>query len=114
MDLGPGFREVARQLPGVIALPPVDIADPTSLSPGGNARSCVDGSRFLILSITVVCNHPMKQRTHLVSSSRLAELHQRSATKGLKRIKFSTGSNARYIPYPNSELNWHTDGYLLS
>ena len=41
----------------------------------------------------------------------LKNLHQPDVTAGLKRIEVSYGAKARYIPYTNSELNWHTDGY---
>ncbi len=41
----------------------------------------------------------------------LKNLHQSVVTAGLTKIEVSPGSKARYIPYTNSELNWHTDGY---
>jgi len=41
----------------------------------------------------------------------LKNLHQSVVTAGLTKIEVNYGSKARYIPYTNSELNWHTDGY---
>ena len=41
----------------------------------------------------------------------LKNLHQSVVTAGLTKIEVSPGSKERYIPYTNSELNWHTDGY---
>ena len=41
----------------------------------------------------------------------LKNLYPSDVTAGLTKIEVSPGSKARYIPYTNSELNWHTDGY---
>ena len=97
----------------IIALPPVDIADPTSLSheERKELRRRVAVSNFVHYRCLQSANEAAVLT--LCHQAGLQNLHQRSATKGLKRIKVSMGSNARYIPYTNSELNWHTDGYYF-
>ena len=95
----------------IIALPPVDIADPTSLSyeECRELRRRVAVSNFAHYRCVETANEAaVITLCHQVG---LQNLHQQGTSRGLKQIKVSTGSNARYIPYTNSELNWHTDGY---
>ena len=95
----------------IIALPPVDIADPTALNQQELAelRQRVAVANFVLYR----CAQPISE-TAVLSLCRqlgLQNLHQPGVASGLKRIEVSTGPKARYIPYTNSELNWHTDGY---
>ncbi|HJL51785.1 MAG TPA: TauD/TfdA family dioxygenase, partial [Arenicellales bacterium] len=95
----------------VIALPPVDIADPAALNHQELAklRERVAVANFAHYRCAQTVND-----TAVLALCRqvgLKNLHQSDVTAGLNRIEVSYGSKARYIPYTNSELNWHTDGY---
>ena len=95
----------------VIASPPVDIADPTTLKHQELAqlRERVAVANFAHYRCAQAVNDTaVLALCHQVG---LKNLHQSVVTAGLTKIEVSPGSKARYIPYTNSELNWHTDGY---
>ena len=95
----------------VIASPPVDIADPTTLNHQELAklRERVAVANFAHYRCAQAVNDTaVLALCHQVG---LKNLHQSVVTAGLTKIEVSPGSKARYIPYTNSELNWHTDGY---
>ena len=95
----------------VIASPPVDIADPTTLNHQELAqlRERVAVANFAHYRCAQAVNDTaVLALCHQVG---LKKLHQSVVTAGLTKIEVSPGSKARYIPYTNSELNWHTDGY---
>ena len=95
----------------VIASPPVDIADPTTLNHQELAQLCerVAVANFAHYRCAQAVNDTaVLALCHQVG---LKNLHQSVVTAGLTKIEVSPGSKARYIPYTNSELNWHTDGY---
>ena len=95
----------------VIASPPVDIADPTTLNHQELAklRERVAVANFAHYRCAQAVNDTaVLALCHQVG---LKNLYQSDATAGLTKIEVSPGSKARYIPYTNSELNWHTDGY---
>ena len=95
----------------VIASPPVDIVDPTTLNHQELAklRERVAVANFAHYR----CAHAVNDTAVLALCHQvgLKNLHQSVVTAGLTKIEVSPGSKARYIPYTNSELNWHTDGY---
>ena len=89
----------------VIALPPVDIADPAALNHQELAklRERVAVANFAHYRCAQAVND-----TAVLALCRqvgLKNLHQPDVTAGLKRIEVSFGAKARYIPYTNSELN---------
>ena len=95
----------------VIASPPVDIADPTTLNHQELAklRERVAVANFAHYRCAQAVND-----TAVLALCRqvgLKNLYPSDVTAGLKKIEVSPGSKARYIPYTNSKLNWHTDGY---
>ena len=95
----------------VIASPPVDIADPTTLKHQELAqlRERVAVANFAHYRCAQAVND-----TAVLALCRqvgLKNLHQSVVSTGLTKIEVNYGSKARYIPYTNSELNWHTDGY---
>ena len=95
----------------VIASPPVDIVDPTTLNHQELAklRERVAVANFAHYRCAQAVNDTaVLALCHQVG---LKNLHQSVVTAGLTKIEVSPGSKARYIPYTNSELNWHTDGY---
>ena len=95
----------------VIASPPVDIADPTTLNHQELAklRERVAVANFAHYRCAQAVNDTaVLALCHQVG---LKNLYQSDVTAGLTKIEVSPGSKARYIPYTNSELNWHTDGY---
>ena len=95
----------------VIASPPVDIADPTTLNHQELAqlRERVAVANFAHYRCAQAVNDTaVLALCHQVG---LKNLHQSVVTAGLTKIEVNYGSKARYIPYTNSELNWHTDGY---
>ena len=95
----------------VISSPPVDIADPTTLNHQELAklRERVAVANFAHYRCAQAVNDTaVLALCHQVG---LKNLHQSVVTAGLTKIEVSPGSKARYIPYTNSELNWHTDGY---
>ena len=95
----------------VIASPPVDIADPATLNHQELAklRERVAVANFAHYRCAQAVNDTaVLALCHQVG---LKNLHQSVVTAGLTKIEVSPGSKARYIPYTNSELNWHTDGY---
>ena len=95
----------------VIASPPVDIVDPTTLNQQELAklRERVAVANFAHYRCAQAVNDTaVLALCHQVG---LKNLHQSVVTAGLTKIEVSPGSKARYIPYTNSELNWHTDGY---
>ena len=95
----------------VIASPPVDIADPTTLNHQELAklRERVAVANFAHYRCAQAVNDTaVLALCHQVG---LKNLHQSVVTAGLTKIEVNPGSKARYIPYTNSELNWHTDGY---
>jgi len=95
----------------VITSPPVDIADPTTLNHQELAklRERVAVANFAHYRCAQAVNDTaVLALCHQVG---LKNLHQSVVTAGLTKIEVSPGSKARYIPYTNSELNWHTDGY---
>ena len=95
----------------VIASPPVDIADPATLNYQELAklRERVAVANFAHYRCAQAVNDTaVLALCHQVG---LKNLHQSVVTAGLTKIEVSPGSKARYIPYTNSELNWHTDGY---
>ena len=95
----------------VIASPPVDIADPTTLNHQELAqlRERVAVANFAHYRCAQAVNDTaVLALCHQVG---LKNLHQPVVTAGLTKIEVNYGSKARYIPYTNSELNWHTDGY---
>ena len=95
----------------VIASPPVDIADPAALNHQELAklRERVAVANFAHYRCAQAVNDTaVLALCHQVG---LKNLHQSVVTAGLTKIEVSPGSKARYIPYTNSELNWHTDGY---
>ena len=95
----------------VIASPPVDIADPTTLKHQELAqlRERVAVANFAHYRCAQAVNDTaVLALCHQVG---LKNLHQSVVTAGLTKIEVNYGSKARYIPYTNSELNWHTDGY---
>ena len=95
----------------VIASPPVDIADPTTLNHQEltKLRARVAVANFAHYRCAQAVNDTaVLALCHQVG---LKNLHQSVVTAGLTKIEVSPGSKARYIPYTNSELNWHTDGY---
>lgn len=95
----------------VIASPPVDIVDPTTLNHQELAklRKRVAVANFAHYRCAQAVNDTaVLALCHQVG---LKNLHQSVVTAGLTKIEVSPGSKARYIPYTNSELNWHTDGY---
>lgn len=95
----------------VIASPPVDIVDPTTLNHQELAklRERVAVANFAHYRCAQAVNDTaVLALCHQVG---LKNLHQSVVTAGLTQIEVNYGSKARYIPYTNSELNWHTDGY---
>ena len=95
----------------VIASPPVDIVDPTTLNHQELAklRERVAVANFAHYRCAQAVNDTaVLALCHQVG---LKNLHQSVVTAGLTKIEVNYGSKARYIPYTNSELNWHTDGY---
>ena len=95
----------------VIASPPVDIADPATLNYQELAklRERVAVANFAHYRCAQAVNDTaVLALCHQVG---LKNLHPSDVTAGLTKIEVSPGSKARYIPYTNSELNWHTDGY---
>ena len=95
----------------VIASSPVDIVDPTTLNHQELAklRERVAVANFAHYRCAQAVNDTaVLALCHQVG---LKNLHQSVVTAGLTKIEVSPGSKARYIPYTNSELNWHTDGY---
>jgi len=95
----------------VIASPPVDIVDPATLNYQELAklRERVAVANFAHYRCAQAVNDTaVLALCHQVG---LKNLHQSVVTAGLTKIEVSPGSKARYIPYTNSELNWHTDGY---
>ena len=95
----------------VIASPPVDIVDPTTLNHQELAklRERVAVANFAHYRCAQAVNDTaVLALCHQVG---LKNLYQSDVTAGLTKIEVSPGSKARYIPYTNSELNWHTDGY---
>jgi len=95
----------------VIASPPVDIADPATLNHQELAklRERVAVANFAHYRCAQAVNDTaVLALCHQVG---LKNLYQSDVTAGLTKIEVSPGSKARYIPYTNSELNWHTDGY---
>ena len=95
----------------VIASPPVDIVDPTTLNHQELAklRERVAVANFAHYRCAQAVNDTaVLALCHQVG---LKNLHQSVVTAGLTKIEVSPGSKARYIPYTNSELNRHTDGY---
>ena len=95
----------------VIALPPVDIADPSAL----NHQELTElRERILVANFAHYRCAESASDTAVLEFCRqvgLQTIHPSEVTGGLKRIQVSYDSKARYIPYTNSELNWHTDGY---
>ena len=95
----------------VIALPPVDIADPSAL----NHQELTElRERILVANFAHYRCAESASDTAVLEFCRqvgLQTIHPSEVTGGLKRIEVSYDSKARYIPYTNSELNWHTDGY---
>jgi len=95
----------------VIASPPVDIADPATLNHQELAklRERVAVANFAHYRCAQAVNDTaVLALCHQVG---LKNLYPSDVTAGLTKIEVSPGSKARYIPYTNSELNWHTDGY---
>ena len=95
----------------VIASPPVDITDPTTLNHQELAqlRERVAVANFAHYRCAQAVNDTaVLALCHQVG---LKNLHQSVVSAGLTKIEVNYGSKARYIPYTNSELNWHTDGY---
>ena len=95
----------------IIASPPVDIGDPATLNHQELAklRERVAVANFAHYRCAQAVNDTaVLALCHQVG---LKNLHQSVVTAGLTKIEVSPGSKARYIPYTNSELNWHTDGY---
>ena len=95
----------------VIALPPVDIADPSAL----NHQELTElRERILVANFAHYRCAESASDTAVLEFCRqvgLQTIHPSEVTGGLKSIEVSYDSKARYIPYTNSELNWHTDGY---